>query len=59
MEKEHIKGKANELVGKAKEKFGELTDDTSLEAKGKAQQLKGKVQNSIGDAKDAAEKLKR
>jgi uncharacterized protein YjbJ (UPF0337 family) len=39
-----IKGKANEMIGKA-------TDDTSKEMKGKAQQGKGEIKDQASDAK--------
>ncbi|UGT44610.1 CsbD family protein [Nocardia yamanashiensis] len=43
--------KAEELAGKAKEKFGQATGDEDREAEGKADQIKSNL-------KDAGEKVK-
>lgn len=43
--------KAEELAGKAKEKFGQVTGDEDREAEGKADQIKSNL-------KDAGEKVK-
>ncbi|WP_328404773.1 CsbD family protein [Nocardia sp. NBC_00403] len=45
------KNKAEKLAGKAKEKFGEATDDKDKKHEGKADQAKS-------DLKDAGEKVK-
>ena len=58
MTQEKMKGKGNEVVGGAKEKFGEVTGDRDMEAEGEAQELKGKTQGAWGDVKDKAEDLK-
>jgi uncharacterized protein YjbJ (UPF0337 family) len=52
MNKDHVKGKTNEVTGEIKQQVGKLTGDRSLEAKGHARELKGKVQQGVGDAKD-------
>lgn len=54
MNKDRVKGAIDEKVGRAKQKAGDLTGDTSLQVKGIAQQVKGKLQNTWGKAKDAA-----
>ncbi|MEG3122982.1 CsbD family protein [Sphingomonas sp. GB1N7] len=41
----------NKIAGKAKELFGDATDNAELEAEGKAQQLKGSAQELKGDVK--------
>ncbi|QQV76264.1 CsbD family protein [Sphingomonas aliaeris] len=41
----------NKIAGKAKELYGDATDNTELEAEGKAQQLKGSAQDVKGDVK--------
>ncbi len=46
-----IKNKIDNLAGKAKEAFGEATDDESARNEGKADQTKS-------DLKDAGEKVK-
>jgi uncharacterized protein YjbJ (UPF0337 family) len=51
--KDHVKGTIDEVVGSAKQKAGKLTDNTPLQVKGMAQQVKGKLENALGNAKDA------
>ena len=53
MNKDHVKGTVDEVVGSAKQKAGKLTDNTPLQVKGVAQQVKGKLENALGDVKDA------
>lgn len=55
MNKEQVKGKANDLAGKAQQKAGELTGNEEQQAKGLGKRAKGKVQEGIGDVKGAAE----
>ena len=52
MDKDRIKGAAEQAKGKVKEVAGKITGDSKTEAEGKADQLKGKVQNTIGGIKD-------
>jgi uncharacterized protein YjbJ (UPF0337 family) len=52
MDKDRIKGSAEQAKGKVKEVAGKATGDSKLEGEGKADQLKGKVQNAIGGLKD-------
>jgi len=54
MDKNRIKGKANESLGRARRLVGELADDPKTQAHGSAQELKGRAQNAYGKAKDAA-----
>jgi uncharacterized protein YjbJ (UPF0337 family) len=56
MNKEHVKGAANNVSGKTKEVVGHAIGSKKLEAKGKADQVKGAVHNAVGDAKDAGKK---
>ncbi len=44
------------MKGKAKEKWGKLTDDDMTVIEGKRDQLVGKIQERYGYAKDQAEK---
>lgn len=53
-----IKGKTNEIIGGARRKAGDMTDNEEMEAKGAQQEGKGKVQNAVGNVKDKAEDLK-
>jgi len=52
MDKDRIKGSAEQAKGKIKEGVGKVTGDSKLEGEGKADQVKGKVQNTIGGIKD-------
>ena len=47
----------NRLVGKVKERWGQLTDDELTEAKGDMQQLTGLIEQKTGDARDVIEKF--
>ena len=58
MDKDRIKGKADDVVGRVKREVGEWTGDTETEAEGTAQQVKGKVENAWGKAKDAVATVK-
>lgn len=57
MDKDRIKGAANQAKGAVKETVGKALGDAKLQADGKADKLKGKVQNAVGGAKDAVRKL--
>jgi uncharacterized protein YjbJ (UPF0337 family) len=52
-----LKGNWNELKGKLKEKYGELTDDDLTYAEGKEDQLLGKLQKKTGAAKEELSKM--
>ncbi len=45
--------KKDEVVGSAKENFGDATDNESLQAKGKAQKVKGSLKQAGEKIKDA------
>ena len=53
IDKDRIKGSAEQAKGKIKEGAGKLTGDSKMEGEGKAEQVKGKVQNTVGGIKDA------
>lgn len=53
---DRIEGNWKQFTGKAREKWGRLTDDDMEKIGGKRDQLVGKVQESYGIAKDQAEK---
>jgi uncharacterized protein YjbJ (UPF0337 family) len=53
VDKDRVKGSAEQVKGKAKEWAGKATGDAKTESEGKADQLKGKVQNAVGGLKDA------
>lgn len=53
MDKDRIKGSANQAKGAIKEAAGKVTGDAKLEAEGKSDKIAGKVQNAVGGMKDA------
>ena len=53
MDKEHIKGAAKKVEGKAQEAIGKITGDKSMQVKGKAKQVEGEARKAAGDVKDA------
>ena len=56
MDKEHVKGATDNVVGKTKEVAGHVAGNKKLESEGKVDQVKGAVHNAAGDAKDAGKK---
>jgi len=53
MDKDRIKGAANQAKGAIKEAAGKVTGDAKLEAEGKGDKFAGKIQNAVGGMKDA------
>jgi len=53
MDKDRIKGSAQQAKGKVKEVAGKVTGDKKLEREGKADKVGGKVRNAVGGMKDA------
>ena len=49
-----LKGRWNELKGKAKARWAKLTDDDLQQVEGKADELAGKLQKHYGMTKDKA-----
>ncbi len=54
MDKDRIKGKMEDVTGRAKRQVGEWTGDEKTQAEGAAEQVKGKARNLMGKVKDAA-----
>ncbi len=52
MTKLSIKGNWNEIKGKLKQKYGDLTDDDLKYVDGKEDELLGKLQQKIGKTKN-------
>ena len=52
MDKDRIKGSAEQAKGAVKEAAGKLLGDKKLESEGKAEKAVGQVQNAIGGLKD-------
>jgi uncharacterized protein YjbJ (UPF0337 family) len=49
--KDQVKGRANEAIGKVKETMGEVVGNKKLEIKGAIQKNIGIVQSKVGDVK--------
>lgn len=47
-----IKGNWNELKGKLKQKYGDLTDDDLTYVEGKEEELLGRIQKRVGKKRD-------
>ncbi len=54
MNKDQLKGKANQVVGKMKRDAGEVTGNDRLANQGVMDQAKGAAQETWGNVKDAA-----
>jgi uncharacterized protein YjbJ (UPF0337 family) len=52
MDRLEIKGNWNQIKGKIKEKWGDLTDDDLTYEEGKEDQLIGRIQKRTGRARD-------
>ena len=52
-----MKGTWNEIKGKLKQKYGQLTDDDLVFAEGKEDELLGRIQTRIGKNKDEVRKV--
>lgn len=56
MEKLKIKGSWNEMKGKLKQKYGQLTDDDLAFTEGKEEELYGRLQKKLGKTKEEVQK---
>jgi len=52
-----IKGNWNEIAGKLKQQFANLTDDDLLLKQGKEEELLGRLQQKLGKTKSELRKL--
>jgi uncharacterized protein YjbJ (UPF0337 family) len=52
-----FKGEWNDLKGKLKQKYAQLTDDDLMYAKGKEDELLGRLQKKLGQKEDEVRKL--
>jgi uncharacterized protein YjbJ (UPF0337 family) len=57
MDKDRVKGMANQAKGAAKQAAGSVKGDAKLKAEGKAQKTAGKVQSAVGGMKDHAQEI--
>ena len=53
MNKDRVKGAAQQVKGNLKEAAGKAMGDAKLKADGKADKVEGKIRNAFGGAKDA------
>lgn len=56
MNSDELKGKWTEMKGKARSKWGELTDDELAQVEGDREQLIGLIQQKYGKARADAER---
>lgn len=52
-----LKGNWNEIKGKLKQQYGDLTDDDLTYAEGKEDELYGRLQKKLGKSKEEVQKL--
>jgi uncharacterized protein YjbJ (UPF0337 family) len=53
IDKDRVKGSAEQAKGKVKEWTGKVVGDKKMQTEGKADQVKGQVRNAVGGLKDA------
>jgi uncharacterized protein YjbJ (UPF0337 family) len=56
MDKNRVKGMADQAKGAIKDAAGKLTGNTRLRAEGKVEKVKGKLEDAAGRARDALRK---
>jgi uncharacterized protein YjbJ (UPF0337 family) len=52
--RDEVRGKAEQVKGRAKQAVGDLTDDEEMKGEGEAQEIGGKVQDTIGRGRRVA-----
>ncbi|KQX15836.1 CsbD family protein [Flavobacterium sp. Root420] len=52
-----IKGNWNELKGKLKQKYANLTDDDLMYAEGKEDEIYGRLQQKLGKTKEEVQQI--
>jgi uncharacterized protein YjbJ (UPF0337 family) len=57
MNKLEMKGSWNELKGKLKQQYGNLTDDDLVFSEGKEDELLGRLQKKLGKSKDEVRQM--
>jgi uncharacterized protein YjbJ (UPF0337 family) len=57
MNKLQMKGSWNEIKGKLKQSYGNLTDDDLVFAEGKDDELVGRLQKKLGKSKEEVRKM--
>ena len=56
MDKQEMKGHWNEMKGKLKQKYGQLTDDDLAYEEGREDEMYGRLQQKLGKTKDEIKK---
>jgi uncharacterized protein YjbJ (UPF0337 family) len=56
MNKDQVKGRAEDVKGKVKEAAGKAVGNDRLAAEGQVDQVAGKTQAKVGDAKESVKK---
>lgn len=51
-----MKGNWNQIKGKVKQKYGDLTDDDLTYVEGKEDELLGRIQEKTGESKEAIQR---
>lgn len=54
MNKDQVKGKTKEVVGKVQQKVGEAVGSRQQQSEGLSNQAEGKTQKKVGDVKEIA-----
>ena len=52
MDKQEVKGAWNEMKGRLKQKYGQLTDDDLAYEEGREDEMYGRLQQKLGKTKD-------
>ncbi|GEP95002.1 CsbD family protein [Chitinophaga cymbidii] len=52
-----LKGNWNEIKGKLKQQYADLTDDDLMYAEGKEDELYGRLQKKLGKSKEEVQKI--
>lgn len=59
MNKDKIKGKAEQIKGDIKQRIGGASKDRSTEAEGWAEEKKGQIRGGVGEVKEEMERERR
>jgi uncharacterized protein YjbJ (UPF0337 family) len=59
VDKNRIKGKMDEIAGRAKRQAGEWTGDTQAQGEGTVDEIKGRAENAWGKVKDSSRNVKK
>ena len=58
MNRDELKGKGKDIIGRAQRQVGEWTSDGEQQAKGLGKQVEGKAQNAVGKVKEMGRNIK-